>query len=358
MVRASIASAKLRGYKKILDPAPGQFARDQPFHQFLEKIMLCTKKNLLGVCLSCIATLGVAASTLSPNELLQRGQYLQSPQAAYTLNMQSDGSLVMYRKDGTVRYRMSKHGEFAIMQVDGNFVEYSKFAEPLWNTGTHGNPGAWLSIQDDGNLVVYSRVNTPLWNIGLDDGTNDPREQGEVVGRDFDTHSVPLGFVGHIGLWTGKRVIEASEGGDNAIKLVNLNEFKSIARYWGTARPRIPDGMIEKACYETFCPTNGDKHISLQAREAIVRFAEQQQMLGADYTLLPDYRIAQFADQYRRASRGLFRCDTFVSASLRQGTQYVEPWTRAQSLWNDRVNTLFKPPVLPTTMFDKLKSFN
>lgn len=238
--------------------------------------MLRNKKILLGACLSCIATLGIAASTLNPNDLLQRGQYLQSPKGAYTLNMQSDGSLVMYRKDGMVRYRMSKNGEFALMQGDGNFVEYSKFAVPLWNTGTHGNPGAWLSIQDDGNLVVYKGVNTPLWDIGVDDGKNDPREQGEVVGRDLDTHSVPLGFVGHIGMWNGKRVIEASEGGDNAIKYVNLNDFKSIARYWGTARPRIPDGVIEPTCYETFCPTNLDKHVSLQAREAIVRYANSR----------------------------------------------------------------------------------
>ncbi|NHZ93722.1 hypothetical protein F2P45_32695 [Massilia sp. CCM 8733] len=116
--------------------------------------------------------------------------------------------------------------------------------------------------------------------------------------------------------------------------------------------------MIEPTCYETFCPTNGEKHISLLAREAIVRYAEQQERLGVDYTLLPDYRTAQFADKYHEAKRGSFRCDTFVSVMLRQGTRYVQPWTRAQSLWSDRVDTLFKPPVLPTTVFDKLKSFN
>ncbi|NHZ66477.1 hypothetical protein [Massilia genomosp. 1] len=320
--------------------------------------MLCNKKNLLGVCLSGIATLGVAASTLTPNEFLVRGQYLQSPQGAYTLNMQSDGSLVMYRNDGLVRYRMSKNGEFAVMQGDGNFVEYSKFAVPLWNTGTNGNPGAWLSVQDDGNLVVYSRVNTPLWNIGVDNGENDPHERGDVVGRELDTHSVPLFFIGHIGLWNGEQVIEASEGGENAIKLVNLNNFKSIARYWGTARPRIPDGVIEPTCYDTFCPSNGERHISLLARVAIARFTEQQRLLGASYNLLPDYRVAEYADKYHDPKRGLYRCDTFVSVSLRHGTKYVEPWTRAQSLWSDRVDTLFKPPVLPTTMFDKLKSFN
>ena len=300
----------------------------------------------------------VAADKLSANERLDRGQYLQSPKAAYTLNMQPDGSLVMYRKDGTVRHRMSKHGEFAIMQYDGNFVEYSKFAVPLWDTGTHGNPGAWLSIQDDGNLVVYSRVNSPLWNIGAEDGENDPHQQGDVVGRDLDTHSIPAGPIGHIALWTGKRIVEASAGGENAIKYIGLNEFKGIARYWGTARPRIPDGMIEPACYEKFCPGNGDKHVSLEAREAIVRFTEQQEMLGADYTLLPYPFAAQYADTYREAKRGSYRCVTFVTTALRQGTQYVKPITKAQSLWSDRVDTLFVAPVLPVTVFDKLKTFN
>ncbi|MCY0916528.1 hypothetical protein [Massilia antarctica] len=320
--------------------------------------MLFIRNVLIGVCLSGIAAQGVAAEKLSGNDRLERGQYLQSAKAAYSLYMQPDGSLVMYRKDGTVRHRMSKHGEFAIMQYDGNFVEYSKFAVALWNTGTPGNPGAWLRIQDDGNLVVFSSVNTPLWDIGVENGENDPRQQGDVVGRDLDLHSIPLGPVGHIGLWTGKRVIQASEGGDNAIKLVSLNEFKAAGpHYWGTARPYIPDGMIERACYEKFCPGNGSKHVSVQARIAMVRFTEQQEMLGADYSLLPYAQSAQYADESRRATRGSFRCDSFVTAALRRGTNYVKPITKAQSLWSDRVDTLFDAPVLPTTVFDKLKSF-
>ncbi|MCE3604659.1 hypothetical protein LXA47_13720 [Massilia sp. P8910] len=319
--------------------------------------MLFIRNVLIGVCLAGIAAQGVAAEKLSGNDRLERGQYLQSAKAAYSLYMQPDGSLVMYRKDGTVRHRMSKHGEFAIMQYDGNFVEYSKFAVALWDTGTPGNPGAWLRIQDDGNLVVYSRVNTPLWNIGVENGEDDPRQKGEVVGRELDTHSIPTGPVGHIGLWDGEYVVEASEGGDNAIKLVKLNEFKGIARYWGTARPSIPDGMIEPACYEKFCPGNGSKHLSLEAREAMVRFTKQQRALGAEYSLLPYAQSAQYADESRRATRGLFRCDTFVTAALRRGTYYVKPITKAQSLWSDRVDTLFVAPVLPTTVFDKLKSF-
>lgn len=75
--------------------------------------------------------LNVLANGLRPNATLERGQAIVSSEKKYSLVMQADGSLVMYRSDGTVRYAMAKHGQFAIMQNDGNFVEYSPFAVPL-----------------------------------------------------------------------------------------------------------------------------------------------------------------------------------------------------------------------------------
>jgi hypothetical protein len=50
----------------------------------------------------------------------------------------------------------------AIMQGDGNFVEY-KNNVAIWQTGT-SDPGAFLSVQTDGNMVVYAPDGvTPLW---------------------------------------------------------------------------------------------------------------------------------------------------------------------------------------------------
>jgi hypothetical protein len=51
-----------------------------------------------------------------------------------------------------------------VMQDDGNFVVYSTKKKALWNSGTFGNPGAFLKVQDDGNLVVYNPGRQPLWN--------------------------------------------------------------------------------------------------------------------------------------------------------------------------------------------------
>src|SRR5690606_28582108 len=37
----------------------------------------------------------------------------------------------------------------------GNFVLYDSNWKPVWNSGTYGHPGAWLSVQNDGRVVVY-----------------------------------------------------------------------------------------------------------------------------------------------------------------------------------------------------------
>lgn len=81
---------------------------------------------------------------------------------------------------------MAKLGSFAVMQGDGNFVEYNSSNAPLWNTGTGGrcpcpNPH-YLRIFDDGNLaIIYGVVPQidvgVIWSIGPD-----PAPIGTAVG--------------------------------------------------------------------------------------------------------------------------------------------------------------------------------
>jgi hypothetical protein len=86
--------------------------------------------------------------------------------------MQTDGNLVMYGANGRVRYHFAGGGSVAVMQADGNFVEYNVLGGAVWNSGTWGNPGSVLHIQDDGNLVVYPNW-TPIWQIGAVPSPND-----------------------------------------------------------------------------------------------------------------------------------------------------------------------------------------
>ncbi len=88
--------------------------------------------------------------------------------------MQSDGSLVMYRGNGTVRYRMKKNGSYAIMQTDGNFVEYAGSTK-IWESGITGSCWfpCYLRIYDNGDLAIDWSSPThdqggSNWGIGPD----------------------------------------------------------------------------------------------------------------------------------------------------------------------------------------------
>ena len=70
-----------------------------------------------------------------------------------------------FMQDENRRYRLQ-------MQTDGNLVLVGPRGRPLWNSRTHGNPGAFLAKQTDGNLVIYSAAGRALWSsrTGRPDG--------------------------------------------------------------------------------------------------------------------------------------------------------------------------------------------
>ncbi|MEO3819625.1 LamG-like jellyroll fold domain-containing protein [Plantactinospora sp. B24E8] len=82
------------------------------------------------------------------------------------------------------QYLRSDIGNYQLlMQPDGNLVLYQA-GFPLWETGTSGNPGAYLQLQADGNLVVYSADDVALWSSGTADTPGDRlviRDDGDLV---------------------------------------------------------------------------------------------------------------------------------------------------------------------------------
>ncbi|MGW0433684.1 LamG-like jellyroll fold domain-containing protein [Micromonospora sp. NPDC003197] len=94
-------------------------------------------------------------NVLAGGETFTEGQYLRSNAGNYQLLMQSDGNLVL-----------------------------SQAGFPIWDTGTGGNPGAYLRFQEDGNLVLYRNDDTPLWSTGTSNGTAKQlvlRDDGDLV---------------------------------------------------------------------------------------------------------------------------------------------------------------------------------
>ncbi len=83
-----------------------------------------------------------------------------------TYKVQDDGNFVVLRKDGKCLWAAGTDrnpGATLKMQDDGNLVVYAKDGKPIWASQTSGNPGAKLVMQDDGNLVVYARERQALW---------------------------------------------------------------------------------------------------------------------------------------------------------------------------------------------------
>jgi hypothetical protein len=102
--------------------------------------------------------------------VLVAGQYLHTPASTGTLNMQSDGNLVLYRygqarwASATTRYPGSRF----VLQADGNLVIYDASGVARWASRTAGTGGNRLILQTDGNLVLYSPTRA-VWSTHTND---------------------------------------------------------------------------------------------------------------------------------------------------------------------------------------------
>lgn len=105
--------------------------------------------------------------TLTSGQLLHNGEYLWSQNGKYLLWMQRDGNLVLYNwttfKPIWYSNTYNKPVVIAIMQSDGNFVEYDINNKFYWASNTQNNSGAYLVVQDDGNCVIYNKIGSPKW---------------------------------------------------------------------------------------------------------------------------------------------------------------------------------------------------
>jgi hypothetical protein len=108
------------------------------------------------------------ADRLQPGQSIERdtgNDRITSANGVYTLVMQDDGNLVLYRSGGHALWASNTSGtdgKRATMQGDGNFVLYRPNNQPLWASNTSGKPGCFVVAQNDGNLVVY-QPNAPVW---------------------------------------------------------------------------------------------------------------------------------------------------------------------------------------------------
>jgi hypothetical protein len=104
------------------------------------------------------------SSVLYPNQTLYQRQFIRSANGLFSLTLQTDGNLVLYKHglDGAQVLWQTHTGDKphitrCVMQADGNLVLYDANSTPYWQTGTGTFPGSQLVIQNDGNAVIYQQ---------------------------------------------------------------------------------------------------------------------------------------------------------------------------------------------------------
>jgi len=113
---------------------------------------------------------------LRANQVLQPGDTAMYPAGGrYRSTLQTDGNLVLYRKDGLARWASGTQGAGGfklINQSDGT---------PIWSTGTWNRGPSTLVVQSDGDVVMYRAGGTATWSTGTSAIFNGPLPYRSVV---------------------------------------------------------------------------------------------------------------------------------------------------------------------------------
>lgn len=145
-----------------------------------------------------------------------------------------------------------------------------------------------------------------------------PAQLADVVGRDL--HIFGLGFLGHLGVWTGGSVIEVLDE-PTVVQERDLVSFIGGNDFWGSVYyPGIESLPGQwKSCVDTpdvsapYCPQRLDEP---GAAFAVVRRAQHAKIIGAFYTLSTSYRPFAYGSWGPGGpigpQPGIYRSDAFV----------------------------------------------
>ncbi len=104
---------------------------------------------------------------IQQGEGLGEGSGIQSCDGRFTLDMQTDGNLVIYWKNhGALWSTHATRGHNLRMTQDGNLELNDTCGVTIWSSETTGHTLAHADMQSDGNLVVYGGDGTALWSSG------------------------------------------------------------------------------------------------------------------------------------------------------------------------------------------------
>lgn len=138
--------------------------------------------------------------TLFKDQTLRNDQSILSQNRMYSVKMQSDGNLVIYKDGVTPLWASGTAGrgggnQRVVMQGDNNLAIHSDHGV-LWSSGTEcGTWPAAAKIQDDGNFVIYDGDYNPIWVSNTDGGkisTNGTNKCPTINAVDYRTFKWPF----------------------------------------------------------------------------------------------------------------------------------------------------------------------
>jgi hypothetical protein len=106
------------------------------------------------------------SKTINSTHVLNTGDSVASDRMRIT--MRHSGSLVISDEHGVIRWSSHTQGHLnhAVFQDDGHLVVYNQANQPVWSSGTAGNPGSRLVIQSDGDVIITAPSGAHLWASG------------------------------------------------------------------------------------------------------------------------------------------------------------------------------------------------
>jgi len=107
---------------------------------------------------------------LMVGQRMKVGEKLESRNGQFYAMLGKDGTLGVYRKEGTLLWSSETNDPGAAyfgLERDGNLSVRRKDGSKIWQSHTVGGKGTYLIMQDDGNLVIY--VETPASAIWASD---------------------------------------------------------------------------------------------------------------------------------------------------------------------------------------------
>ncbi len=240
------------------------------------------------------------------------------------------------------RYFTGKSKTIASLPTNGSSVYVRLY---YWNSKWYYNDYKYTSLNS----------NNPPSTGG------NPSKKGDVLARELASSSSLLKNQGHVGIWTGNKVLEVVNVNNNVIQENSLNSFKNvkyddnIAKYWGA-----------KAQYRSRNLSN------------VIRKGREQDIYNPEYTKTASYLVGGRGWRYqwnkskkryewkRITIRGKFRCDTFVNYAYRFGNgNHIVPmvlkWKLIKRDWNYRdyaqyayTNNFQGQAITPHILYDKL----